>query len=55
MMFELMCLSLVLKQHLPASGRGDNLAQTDNLRALRSRLENAMEITELDLQKSVFK
>ena len=44
----------VLKQHLD-SGSAATAAQTDDLRKLRARLEDAMKITEGDLQKSVFK
>ncbi|KAI5481542.1 hypothetical protein MNV49_002768, partial [Pseudohyphozyma bogoriensis] len=42
-----------LKQHLGA--RGGSGAQTEDLRALKTRLEGAMKITEGDLQRSVFK
>lgn len=48
------CEMEVLKQHLE-SGRAATAAQTDDLRKLRARLEDAMKITEGDLQKSVFK
>lgn len=43
----------VLKQHLDSGSA--TAAQTDDLRKLRARLEDAMKITEGDLQKSVFK
>lgn len=48
--------STVLRVNLKSSGgRETTVAQTEDLRSLRTRLEQAMKITEGDLQRSVFR